>query len=78
MKNNTVVGEVIKLRLKERGITQLELAENIGTSSVYLNCILSGKRAGKKYLQKIFDTLELDVVEFTTYLNKIEIENCQD
>lgn len=77
MKNNTtVVGEVIKLRLKEKGITQLELAENIGTSSVYLNCILSGKRAGKKYLKKIFDTLELDVVEFTTYLNKVKI--CQE
>lgn len=74
MKNNsTIVGEVIKLRLKEKGITQLELAENIGTSSVYLNCILSGKRAGKKYLGKIFETLDLDVVEFTSYLNKIDI-----
>lgn len=75
MKNNTtIVGEVVKLRLKEMGITQLELAEIIGTSSVYLNCILSGKRAGKKYMYKIFEALELDVVEFVSYLNKLEIE----
>ncbi len=75
MKNNTtVVGEVVKLRLKDMGITQLELAEKIGTSSVYLNCILSGKRAGKKYLQTIFDVLELDVVEFVNYLNKLDIK----
>ncbi len=75
MKNNTtVVGEVVKLRLKDMGITQLELAEMIGTSSVYLNCILSGKRAGKKYIKKIFEVLELDVVEFITYLNKLDIK----
>lgn len=74
MKNNTtVVGEVVKLRLKDMGITQLELAEKIGTSSVYLNCILSGKRAGKKYMKIIFEVLELDVVEFVTYLNKLDI-----
>lgn len=74
MKNNTtVVGEVVKLRLKDMGITQLELAERIGTSSVYLNCILSGKRAGKKYLTMIFEVLELDVVEFVNYLNKLDI-----
>ncbi len=74
MKNATVVGEVVKLRLKDMGLTQLELAEMIGTSSVYLNCILSGKRAGKKYLKQIFEVLELDVVEFITYLNKLDIQ----
>ncbi len=75
MKNNTtIVGEVVKLRLKDMGLTQLELAEMIGTSSVYLNCILSGKRAGKKYIKKIFEVLELDVVEFVTYLNKLDIK----
>ncbi len=75
MKNNTtVLGEVVKLRLKDKGLTQLELAELIGTSSVYLNCILSGKRAGKKYIKKIFEVLELDVVEFITYLNKLDIQ----
>ncbi len=75
MKNNTtVLGEVVKLRLKDKGLTQLELAELIGTSSVYLNCILSGKRAGKKYIKKIFEVLELDVVDFITYLNKLDIQ----
>lgn len=75
MKNNTtIVGEVVKLRLKDKGITQLQLAETIGTSSVYLNCILSGKRAGKKYMKKIFEELDLDVVEFINYLNKLEIK----
>ncbi len=75
MKNNTtVLGEVVKLRLKDKGLTQLELAELIGTSSVYLNCILSGKRAGKKYIKKIFEVLELDVVDFFTYLNKLDIQ----
>ncbi len=75
MKNNTtVVGEVVKLRLKDMNLTQLELAELVGTSSVYLNCILNGKRAGKKYMEKIFEILDLDVVGFVTYLNKLEIQ----
>ncbi len=74
MKNNTtVVGEVVKIRLKEMGITQIELAEQIDTSSVYLNCILSGKRAGKKYLKKMFEVLDLDVVDFASYLDKLDI-----
>jgi transcriptional regulator with XRE-family HTH domain len=56
----TPIGVVIRKRLIDEGMSQVELAEQIGTSKVYLNLILHGDRSGKKYLPKIFATLGID------------------
>ncbi len=73
-KTTTALGLVVKYRLKELGLTQLELAHKIGTSNVYLNCIISGKRTGKKYMERIFVELDLDIDLLCQYLSKIQVE----
>ncbi len=73
-KNITVLGQVMKSRLRELGLTQLELADKIGTSNVYLNCIISGKRTGKKYLDKIFYELDMDMHMLCDYMSKIYVD----
>ncbi len=55
------VGVIIRKRLLDKGKTQTQLAEEIGTSKVYLNYILHGERSGKKYLRRIFEVLEIDL-----------------
>lgn len=54
------VGVIIRKRLLDKGKTQTQLAEEIGTTKVYLNYILHGERSGKKYLYRIFEVLEID------------------
>lgn len=49
----TPLGIIIKNRLNELGMTQYKLAEKVGTSDDYLYLILTGARAGTKYLSKI-------------------------
>jgi transcriptional regulator with XRE-family HTH domain len=56
----TPLGVIIKKRLIDKGMSQVELAKKIGTSKVYLNMILYGERSGKKYLPKIFTVLQID------------------
>lgn len=58
----TTFGVEVKKKLIEIGKTQKQLAYEIGTSDVYLNLILHGERAGKKYLNKIADTLAIDLI----------------
>ena len=52
----TGYGKQVKHRLIELNMTQVELAEQVGTSKQYLGKILFGERAGTMYLEKI-DTL---------------------
>lgn len=52
----TGYGKQVKHRLIELNMTQVELAERVGTSKQYLGKILFGERAGTMYLEKI-DTL---------------------
>ena len=52
----TGYGKQVKHRLIELNMTQVELAEQVGTSKQYLGKILVGERAGTMYLEKI-DTL---------------------
>ena len=40
-------------------MTQVELAEQVGTSKQYLGKILFGERSGTMYLEKIDQVLEL-------------------
>ncbi|MBP1995582.1 helix-turn-helix domain-containing protein [Paenibacillus eucommiae] len=54
------IGVIIRKRLLDVGKTQAQLAEEVGTTKVYLNYILHGERSGHKYLPKIFTALEID------------------
>ncbi len=56
----TPIGKIIKKRLVDLDMSQTELAEKVGTTSEYLSYIISGRRKGHKYIEKIFSTLELD------------------
>lgn len=63
-KNNarklTDFGKKVKKKLIEVDMTQVELAEKLGTSKVYLNLILYGERTGEKYLNNIVNILEIE------------------
>lgn len=50
----------VKKRLVDLDMTQAELAKEIGTSQQYLTSILSGKRSGKTFLNKINAILQID------------------
>lgn len=56
----TPYGKEIKHKLIELNKTQVELAEEIGTSKQYLGKILFGERSGTMYLEKIAQVLHLD------------------
>ena len=49
----TAYGKKVKCQLIELNMTQVELAEMVGTSKQYLGKILFGERAGTMYLEKI-------------------------
>ena len=53
----TPYGKEVKHRLIEKNMTQVELAEMVGTSKQYLGKILFGERAGTMYLEKIEQVL---------------------
>jgi Helix-turn-helix. len=46
-------GKFVNEKLIELNMTQKELAEEVGTTPVYLSYILRGERAGRKYKEKI-------------------------
>lgn len=53
----TQYGKQVKHKLIEMNMTQVDLAEQIGTSKQYLGKILFGERAGTMYLEKIDQVL---------------------
>lgn len=55
----TSYGKQVKHKLIEMNMTQVELAEQVGTSKQYLGKILFGERAGTMYLEKIDQVLNL-------------------
>lgn len=55
----TSYGKQVKHRLIEMNMTQVELAEQVGTSKQYLGKILFGERSGTIYLDKIDQVLNL-------------------
>lgn len=57
----TPFGIIVKKRLVDRGMTQVELAEKMGTSNKYINLIIYGERSGKKYIYQIAEILEIDL-----------------
>ncbi|SES63870.1 helix-turn-helix domain-containing protein [[Clostridium] polysaccharolyticum] len=52
-RNLTEYGKKVKHKLVELNMTQVELAEIIGTSEQYLGKILFGERSGGKYVEEI-------------------------
>lgn len=70
---DTVLGVIVKSRLKDFNMTQAELADKVGTSNVYLNYILSGKRGGKKYIQNIYEVLNIDIAYISKFISKIYV-----
>lgn len=59
----TPYGKAVKCRLVELNMTQVELAESVGTSKQYLGKILHGLRSGAKYLEDIDRILGLNQEE---------------
>lgn len=59
----TAFGMLVQKALIERRMTQVQLAEKVGTSNKYLNLILYGERSGEKYLASIAEELGLDLGE---------------
>jgi len=61
MKKNSLTsfGVLIKKELLDKNIALTDLANEIGTTPEYLSYILHGKRAGKKYIHKIKEILDL-------------------
>ncbi|PXV84724.1 helix-turn-helix protein [Lachnotalea glycerini] len=55
----TAFGKVVKVRLIELNMTQVELAKRLGIKRQYLCRILNGDRSGKKYLSDIRKILEI-------------------
>lgn len=55
----TAYGKEVKHKLIEMNMTQVELAEQVGTSKQYLGKILFDERAGTMYLEKIDQILQI-------------------
>lgn len=58
----TPYGKKIQKRLIDRGMTQAELAEQLGCRPSYLCNILHGNRSGRRYWEKIASILDVDPV----------------
>ena len=56
----TPLGKDIKKKLADKDMSQVELAERVGTSKSYLNRIMRGGKSGEKYLTAICIVLDLD------------------
>lgn len=67
MKNRrqlTYHGLLIKNRLMQLNMTQKELAEKLDVAVSYLTDILRGRRAGSKYMDKIYCILGIEEDEY--------------
>ncbi|MGN1145692.1 MAG: helix-turn-helix domain-containing protein [Acetatifactor sp.] len=53
----TEFGREVKKLLIDRGMTQAELAKEIGTSKQYLSMVLVGTKKNSKYVDKIKEVL---------------------
>lgn len=49
----TPFGKKVKKKLVDLDMTQVELAQKLGTTKGYINRILSGERSGEKYRKEI-------------------------
>lgn len=58
----TPYGKKIQKKLIDKGMTQVELAKQLGCRPSYLCNILHGNRSGKIYREKIASILDVDPV----------------
>ena len=56
----TPLGKDIKKKLADKDMSQVELAERVGTSKSYLSRIMRDGKSGEKYLTAICIVLDLD------------------
>lgn len=56
----TAFGKLVVKALVDQNMSKAELAEQIGTSPVYLSRLLYGVRSGEKYIPAIIVALSLD------------------
>ena len=52
-------GNMVKKKLIDKGMRQKELAEMVGCSKIYMSYIITGKKSGWKYREKINEILDL-------------------
>lgn len=52
-------GNMVKKKLIDMGMRQKELAEMVGCSKIYMSYIITGKKSGWKYREKINKILDL-------------------
>ena len=57
----TPKGKMINKRLIDLGMTQRELAMQIGTTPQYLQKVIHGERSGEKYLASIEQILKISL-----------------
>lgn len=62
-RQTTPFGKAVIKALADRDMTRTQLAQEIGTTQIYLSYILHGVRSGEKYLPAIIAVLELDPEE---------------
>ena len=68
MENSKLLGKQIKKRRKKKRITQAELAEKVGVTTVYITYIETGKYfPSLKRLIKIAKVLRVKVGDFFTF-----------
>lgn len=56
----TPLGKDIKKKLADKDMSQMDLAERVGTSKSYLSRIMRGGKSGEKYLTAICTVLDLN------------------
>lgn len=65
-RETTPYGKDVKCKLVEKGMTQKDLASQVGTSKQYLDKILFGERAGNMYLENIDYELQVSKIREST------------
>ena len=60
---STPFGKLVKKRLIDQDMTQVELAEMLGCNKQYIHKILCGERSGRKYKGEIEKILGFDTDE---------------
>ena len=64
MRKLTPMGVKIKKALIDKGMTQVQLADQLGVNPRYINHIIHGERSGRKYMSEIIRILELNERNF--------------
>ena len=57
----TPFGMMVRKRLIDKNMTQVELAALLGCNKQYIHKILVGERSGKKYIEEISRILDIEM-----------------